>query len=91
MWFPFGEVSSSSWCLERAVLFYCGTPWAFRINILNEKIVNLDIGKVLFQIKLSCLFINTYPIVSSNITFKRKTINNIREYIYCEEILFLKI
>ena len=51
MWFPFGEVSSSSWCLGRAALFYCGTPWAFHVIILNEKIVNLDIGKVLFQIK----------------------------------------
>ena len=26
MWFLFGEVSSSSGCLEWAMLFYCGTP-----------------------------------------------------------------
>ena len=26
MWFLFGEVSSSSGCLEWATLFYCGTP-----------------------------------------------------------------
>ena len=29
MWFLFGEVSSSSGCLGWAMLFYCGTPWAF--------------------------------------------------------------
>ena len=26
MWFLFGEVSSSSWCLGWATLIYCGTP-----------------------------------------------------------------
>ena len=26
MWFLFGEVSSSSWCLGWATLFNCGTP-----------------------------------------------------------------
>ena len=24
----------SSWCLEKAALFYCGTTWAFHIIIL---------------------------------------------------------
>ena len=33
MWFLFEEVSSSSWCLEWAALFYCGTPWTFDIII----------------------------------------------------------
>ena len=36
MWFLFGEVSPSSWCLGWTALFYCGTPWAFNIIILNE-------------------------------------------------------
>ena len=31
MWFLFGEVSSSSWCLGWAALFNCGTPCAFHI------------------------------------------------------------
>ena len=35
MCFLFGEVSSSSGCLGWATLFYCGTPWAFHIIILN--------------------------------------------------------
>ena len=35
MWFLFGELSSFSWCLGWAALFYCGTPWAFHIIILN--------------------------------------------------------
>ena len=34
MWFLFGEVSSSSGCLGWDTLFYCGTPWAFRIFVL---------------------------------------------------------
>ena len=35
MWFLFGEVSSSSWCLGWAALFYCGIPWIWDIIILN--------------------------------------------------------
>ena len=35
MWFLFGEVSSSSGCLGWATLFYCGTPLAFHIVILQ--------------------------------------------------------
>ena len=31
MWFLFRGVSSSSWCLEWAALFYCDTPWSFHI------------------------------------------------------------
>ena len=34
MWFLFGGVSSSSWCLGWAALFYCGTPCAFHIIII---------------------------------------------------------
>ena len=34
IWFLFGEVSSSSWCLGWAALFYCCTPWALYIIIL---------------------------------------------------------
>ena len=38
MWFPFGEVSSSSGCLGWAAgFFYCGTPLAFHIIILEIK------------------------------------------------------
>ena len=37
MWFLFGEISSSSGCLGWATLFYCGTPWAFHIIILDEE------------------------------------------------------
>ena len=36
MWFLFGELSPSSWCLGKAALFYCGTPWAFHIFILKH-------------------------------------------------------
>ena len=35
MLFLFGEVSSSSVCLGWATLFYCGTPCAFHIIILQ--------------------------------------------------------
>ena len=35
MWFLFGEVSSSSWCLGWGGLYYCGTTWAFHIIILS--------------------------------------------------------
>ena len=35
MWFLFGEVSSSSGCLGWATLFYCGTPLAFHMIILQ--------------------------------------------------------
>ena len=31
IWFLFGEVSSSSWCLGWAAIFYCGTLWTFHI------------------------------------------------------------
>ena len=34
VYFLFGEVSSSSWCLGWAALFYSGTPCAFQIIIL---------------------------------------------------------
>ena len=34
MWFLFGEVSSFSWFLGWAALFYCDTPCAFHIIIL---------------------------------------------------------
>ena len=51
MWFLFRGVSSSSWCLVWAVLFYCGAPWAFDIitvlcmidfNILHYTIICMD-------------------------------------------------
>ena len=29
----FGVVSSSSWCLDQVVLFYCCFPWSFHILI----------------------------------------------------------
>ena len=32
----FEGVSSSSGCLKKATLFYCGTPWAFHITILEK-------------------------------------------------------
>ena len=35
MWFLFVEVFSSSGCLGWATLFYCGTPWAFHIIIIQ--------------------------------------------------------
>ena len=34
MWFLFGDVSSSSWCLGWAALYHCCTPWAFYIFVL---------------------------------------------------------
>ena len=37
MLFLFREVSSSSWCLEYAALFYCGTHWAFQIITLSKQ------------------------------------------------------
>ena len=37
MWFLFGEVSFSSGCLGWATLFYCGTPCAFHIIILEGR------------------------------------------------------
>ena len=40
-----GEVSSSSECLGWATLFYCGTPWAFHIIILQKK-KNLKLQKI---------------------------------------------
>ena len=43
-----GEVSSSSWCLGWAVLFYCGTPWAFHIIILVLKF-NVGLKSLLHQ------------------------------------------
>ena len=33
LWFLFGGVSASSWCLGWAALFYCGTSRAFKIII----------------------------------------------------------
>ena len=38
LWFLFGEVSPSSWCLGWVALFYCGTPWAYHIIILKLKL-----------------------------------------------------
>ena len=38
MLFLLGEVSSSPGCLGWATLFYCGTPRAFHIIILDEQI-----------------------------------------------------
>ena len=35
-WVLFGEVSSSSWCLRWAAMFYCGTPWAIHIITLDK-------------------------------------------------------
>ena len=34
MWFLFREVSSFSWCLGKAVLFYRGTAWPFHMIFL---------------------------------------------------------
>ena len=36
--------SSSSGCLGKAELFYCGTPWAFHINILTISLLLFCFG-----------------------------------------------
>ena len=41
MWFLFVEVSSTSGCLGRATLFYCGTLRTFHIIILQQLLSEL--------------------------------------------------
>ena len=51
MWFLFGEVSSSSWCLGWAALLYCCTPWAFHIIILKISFLSMIVLIDLFLAK----------------------------------------
>ena len=53
--FRFKGVSSSSGCLRKATLFYCDTPWAFHITIL-EKSQKKEKVKKLVRIKVGGRF-----------------------------------
>ena len=51
MLFLFGEVFSCFWCLGSAVLFYCGTNWAFNIIIYRIQriagLINVIVGSMI--------------------------------------------
>ena len=55
MWFLLGGVSSSTWCLGWAALFYFDTLWAFHINIFQLKIVIFYIHKTRSQYIRICI------------------------------------
>ena len=50
----FGDVSSSSWCLGWAALFYFSTPWVFNIVILDIEVFKkcFDIRFIRYHISL---------------------------------------
>ena len=73
------SVSSSSWCLGRAAVCNCGTPWTFLLLPSFFSKIDFPIGKLLaiFDLQVSlliqCCFNLIHPIVSeekSKIGFK---------------------